>query len=114
MPKIKRIGDRIGVKSETLNGLSGLGDLVGTAFSSHSRNRLVGELIGRGVPLSEIVQDLGMVAEGIETSKSIHRLIEKVNVDAPICRKVYEVVHKNKNPNRAILELMTRSVKNTE
>lgn len=108
--EIQRLGESLGAKSKTFSGLSGLGDLIVTATSKHSRNRLVGEKIGHGINLKEIISELGMVAEGIETSKSIHQLMKKHSIDMPICEQVYETLYNQKDPRQAIRELMSRTL----
>lgn len=110
LAELQRLGAALGANKETFSGLSGLGDLIVTSTSSHSRNRLVGEQIGKGRKLLEIIKKLGMVAEGIETAKSIHQLMKKLKIDMPICEQVYETLFNQKNPRDAIRELMTRTL----
>ena len=81
-----------------------------TAFSPHSRNRQVGERIGKGEKLSDILAGMEMVAEGVETARSIHGLIQKNNIEMPICEQIYKVLFKNISPRQAILELMGREL----
>jgi len=111
LAEITRLGEKLGANVSTFWGISGLGDLVTTCFSPHSRNRLVGEEIGKGKKLSEITQKMQMVAEGVETVKSAFRLSKKLNVDMPITRQVYAVLYQGKSPKKAVVDLMTRPLK---
>jgi len=95
-----------------LNGLAGLGDLAATSFSSDSRNRHVGIELAKGKKIDSIIKKSNMNAEGIETSKSLHLLTEKLKVKLPICESVYEIIYLNKNPLDSINSLMTRELKN--
>ena len=87
-----------------------MGDLIVTAFSPHSRNRQVGERIGKGEKLSDILAGMEMVAEGVETARSIHGLTQKNNIEMPICEQIYKVLFENISPHQAILELMGREL----
>ena len=87
-----------------------MGDLVVTAFSPHSRNRQVGELIGRGEKLNDILASMEMVAEGAETTRSIHDVAQKNNIDMPLCEQIYQVLFEDVSPRKAILELMGRKL----
>jgi glycerol-3-phosphate dehydrogenase (NAD(P)+) len=106
-----RLGVAMGARTETFAGLSGLGDLVATCTSRHSRNRYVGEQIGRGKKLHEILLSMSMIAEGIETTRSTHDLARRRSVDLPITAEVYRVLFENKPPQEAIGHLMGRSLK---
>jgi glycerol-3-phosphate dehydrogenase (NAD(P)+) len=92
-------------------GLSGIGDLMTTAFNSKSRNHFVGEQIGRGKKLDEILENMEMVAEGIETIKSVKELAQKNKIEMPISEEVYSVLFQGKNPLQAVSDLMTREQK---
>ena len=109
--EISRLGKAMGAKLETFNGISGLGDLVTTCISSQSRNRSVGELIGRGKDLKEIYRHMQMVAEGVPTAKSAYALSLKYKIDMPIIKEVYHLLYKNKSPHLAVKDLMTRKNK---
>lgn len=109
--EISRLGQAMGAKAETFAGLSGLGDLVTTCVSSHGRNRWVGEQIGKGKKLPEILSEMDMVAEGIKTAYSAFMLAEKYNVEMPITAQVFAVLHKDQNPRAAVTELMLRQKK---
>jgi len=109
--EIARLGQVMGAKSSTFSGISGLGDLVTTCISPYSRNRFVGEQIGRGKSLGQISAQMQMVAEGIPTAKSAYTLGLRHRVDMPITKEVYSVLYKNKSPLAAVRDLMTREKK---
>jgi glycerol-3-phosphate dehydrogenase (NAD(P)+) len=109
--EISRLGQVMGAKAKTFSGLSGLGDLVTTCISPYSRNRFVGEQIGRGKSLTQIKSHMQMVAEGLTTTKSAYELSLKYKVDMPITREVYRVLYKNKPPLKAVNDLMARKRK---
>lgn len=111
LTEISRLGKVMGAKPETFSGISGLGDLVTTCISNQSRNRMVGELIGRGKSLKEIRRHMQMVAEGIPTTKSAHALSIKYKTEMPITKEVYRLLYKNKSPRQAVKDLMTRRSK---
>ena len=110
LEEIIRLGTFLGAQRATFSGLSGMGDLVVTAFSPHSRNRQVGERIGKGEQLSDILASMEMVAEGVETARSIYELTQKHNIDMPICEQIYKVLFKDVCPRQGILELMGREL----
>ena len=112
--EITRLGISIGGKAETFAGLSGIGDLIATCLSRHSRNRYVGEQIGRGRSLEEILDEMTMVAEGVKTSSSVKALSEKQSVEMPICDAVYESLYKGLDPKEAVTRLMTRELGSEE
>jgi len=109
--EIARLGKSLKAKPETFWGISGLGDLVTTCFSPYSRNRFVGEEIGKGKKLKEVMEKMNMVAEGVETVRSAYRLSKKLNIDMPITYQVYLVLYKNKSPQKAVYDLMNRPLK---
>jgi glycerol-3-phosphate dehydrogenase (NAD(P)+) len=111
LAEIVRLGEKLGAKRETFAGLSGLGDLVTTCISKFSRNRYVGEQIGRGRYLKEIESQMAMVAEGIKTARSAYQLSLVHQVEMPITQQVYQVLFENKKPEEAITDLMTRDPK---
>ncbi|SHE65457.1 glycerol 3-phosphate dehydrogenase (NAD(P)+) [Marinitoga hydrogenitolerans DSM 16785] len=111
LAEIIRYGKKKGAKKETFMGLAGLGDLIVTCNSLHSRNRYVGEMIGRGKKLNEIIENMNMVAEGIYTVKALYDEIKALKVEMPIIEKTYEVLYLNKDPRKAIHELMMRELK---
>lgn len=111
MVELTRLGTAMGADPMTFAGLSGMGDLIVTCTSRHSRNRYVGEQIGRGKSLSEILEKMVMIAEGVKTTQSVHDLSERLGVDTPISRQVFEVLFDGKNPGCAVKDLMTRDPK---
>ena len=110
LEEIIRLGVAMGARRSTFSGLSGMGDLVVTAFSPHSRNRQVGIRIGNGEKLDDIISSMDMVAEGVETTRSIYHLSRKNNIEMPICEQIYRVLFENISPRQAILELMGRGL----
>ena len=108
--EITRLGKEMGANPDTFSGLSGIGDLIVTCLSKHSRNRFVGEEIGKGRKLSDILKDMTMIAEGIETTKSVYELHKKHTISMPITKVVYNVLYFGKNPTKAIKELMERDL----
>lgn len=108
LTEMGRLGTAMGAKVHTFYGLSGLGDLVTTCSSVYSRNRGLGEKIGRGRKLKDIVTHMDMVAEGVPTTKSVYELGKKYKVDMPITKEVYSVLYENKNPLKAVDDLMAR------
>lgn len=111
LAEISRLGIAMGAKAKTFSGLSGVGDLITTCISPHSRNRFVGEAIGRGRPLDDILEKMTMVAEGVQTARSGHALAEKHNVEMPITDQIYQVLFENKPAADGVNELMGRSLK---
>ena len=109
--EMKRLGYALGGNEDTFNGLSGMGDLVTTCISLKSRNRFVGEEIAKGKKLTEVLDDMDMVAEGVETARSVYGLSKKLGVDMPISDQVYQVLFEDKNPHTAVSDLMTRTKK---
>lgn len=106
-----RLGVNLGAKPETFWGLSGMGDLVTTCFSPYSRNRGVGERIGKGEKLKFILKEMEMVAEGVLTTRAVYNLAKKYKIEMPITEQVYKVLYANKSPHKAVKELMTRKLK---
>ncbi|MDR2811847.1 MAG: NAD(P)-dependent glycerol-3-phosphate dehydrogenase [Endomicrobium sp.] len=109
--ELVKIGIVLGGKEQTFYGLSGLGDLMVTCFSRHSRNRSVGQSIGEGKPLEQAQKSLGMVAEGVKNAVSAYELGKKLNIELPIINEIYYVLFKNKNPIDAVNDLMKRDAK---
>lgn len=109
--EISRLGVALGARPETFSGLSGIGDVIVTCMSKYSRNRYVGEQIGKGKKLKEILAEMEMVAEGVPTAKSVYLLSQKTKVDVPICTEVYKVLYEDKDPILATTDLMTRQPK---
>lgn len=111
LAEISRLGKAMGANAATFYGISGLGDLVTTCISSFSRNRSVGEQIGKGKTFAQIKRHMQMVAEGVPTAKSAYQLSLKYKVSMPITKEVYSVLYKNKSPLSAVKDLMTRKTK---
>lgn len=109
--EMTRLGMEMGAQMVTFSGLSGMGDLIVTCMSRHSRNRYVGEQIGKGKKLQQVLDEMVMVAEGVKTTKSVHQLVEKYPIETPISNEVYEVLFNDKNPHDAVRDLMTRDPK---
>ena len=109
--EISLLGRKLGAKSKTFFGLAGIGDLIVTCNSIHSRNRRLGELVGRGENLSKILSQSHMVAEGVKTADSIYSLRTQLNIEMPICESVYRVLYSNSNPIREVDKLMTRNLR---
>ncbi|MGQ9478122.1 MAG: NAD(P)H-dependent glycerol-3-phosphate dehydrogenase [Candidatus Bipolaricaulia bacterium] len=106
-----RLAVRLGAKKETLFGLSGLGDLVTTCTSQHSRNRLVGYRIGRGERLDAILAEMEMVAEGVYATRAVQELSRRLGVEMPITEAVYTILYEGAHPLEKLDELMTREPK---
>jgi glycerol-3-phosphate dehydrogenase (NAD(P)+) len=106
-----RLGTAMGGKLATFYGLSGAGDLILTCFSKHSRNRRVGELLGRGQPLRQITCSMQMVAEGIPTTKSAFECARKIGIETPIIDQVRALLYEGKKATQAMRDLLGRNQK---
>ncbi len=107
-----RLGKQYGGKPETFSGLSGIGDLIVTCCSGHSRNRHVGEELGKGRLLNDILKEMGMVvAEGVYTAKGAKVLAERAGIDTPIINEIYAVLYENRPVPESLSNLMGRSAK---
>jgi glycerol-3-phosphate dehydrogenase (NAD(P)+) len=106
-----RLGVQLGARKETFAGLAGIGDLVLTCTGKLSRNHYVGQELGKGKSLDEIVSSMKMVAEGITTTLSVHQLAKREKIEMPICEQVFQVLYKNKSPKKALQNLMSRKLK---
>ena len=109
--EIARLGTAMGGRRETFFGLSGIGDLIVTCTSMHSRNRRAGILLGQGKSLQETLDEVKMVVEGVNTVQAACQLAEKYHVSMPITQSIYAVLFEGKNVEDAVLELMTRDNK---
>jgi len=109
--EITRLGTALGGTRQTFSGLSGMGDLITTCTSPHSRNRAVGERIGRGEPLKDVLASLVMVAEGVWTARAALELAERHDVELPITRAVCRVLEDGRDPREAVADLMRRDLK---
>lgn len=114
MAEIVRISLTLGANPSTLYGLSGMGDLIATASSPLSRNYRVGYMLGQGKKLDEILESLGAVAEGVKTSKAVCDLVKEQGISAPLTEMIYEVIHTDITPEKAVSKLMNRSLKQEE
>jgi glycerol-3-phosphate dehydrogenase (NAD(P)+) len=103
-----RLGAAMGAKRETFYGLSGLGDLATTCISPYSRNRHFGEEIGKGIKMKDALKETEMVVEGVATTQSAHDLARRYKVEMPITEEIYKVIYENKDPRKAVYDLMTR------
>ncbi|MCL2572081.1 MAG: NAD(P)H-dependent glycerol-3-phosphate dehydrogenase [Defluviitaleaceae bacterium] len=112
MYEITRLGVAMGAKPETFGGLSGMGDLIVTCTSMHSRNRRAGILIGQGKTPGEAAMQVKMVVEGINTCRAAKHLADKMNIEMPIINQAYGVLFEGKSPKAATLDLMGRDKKN--
>jgi glycerol-3-phosphate dehydrogenase (NAD(P)+) len=111
MTEMSRLGVALGAKEETFAGLTGMGDLIVTCTSMHSRNRRCGIMIGEGVSPEEAVSRVGMVVEGMFTAEAAYELAKKVGVEMPITEAIYGVINGTVNAREAVTALMTRSKK---
>lgn len=111
LAEIARLGKAMGGRKETFAGLAGVGDLIVTCTSMHSRNRRCGILIGQGVAPDEAVKQIGMVVEGYYAARSAKALADRMGVDMPITQAAYAVLYEGKDPRGVITELMTRDRK---
>jgi len=109
--EIMKLGLAMGARPETFSGLTGMGDLIVTCISRHSRNRYVGEELGKGKTLEDILKSMKMVAEGVLTTKSVIKLSEKYGVDMPVTQAVHQVMFHNADPLKIVNELMNRDPK---
>ncbi len=111
LAEMMRLGVAMGGKRDTFSGLAGLGDLITTCVSPYGRNRLVGEQIAKGKKLSQLLEEMDQVAEGVLTTKSVCKLANKYNVEMPITKEIYNVLFEDKDPIKAVNELMVREPK---
>ena len=111
LAEIKKLGIAMNANPETFYGLSGLGDLIATGMSKHSRNRKAGILIGKGYSIEETKKEVGMVIESMDNIEIAYKLSKKYNIEMPIVNTVYDILHNGLNPKEAIKILMTRAGK---
>lgn len=111
LSEIARLGEAMGGRKETFAGLAGVGDLIVTCTSMHSRNRRCGILIGQGVPAQQAVKEIGAVVEGYYAAANAKTLADKMGVEMPITEAAYQVLYHGKEPRAVIVELMTRAKK---
>ncbi|MEG1871084.1 MAG: NAD(P)H-dependent glycerol-3-phosphate dehydrogenase, partial [Peptostreptococcaceae bacterium] len=104
-----RLGAAMGANVSTFAGLSGIGDLIVTCTSMHSRNRRAGILIGQGKSLDETLKEVKMVVEGITATEVAYEVAKKLNIDMPITNAIYSVLHKGSSANEVVIDLMMRN-----
>jgi len=109
--EISRLADKLGANKITFLGLAGIGDLIVTCTSMHSRNRRAGILIGEGKTVEEAVEEVGMVVEGIYTTEAAYKLSKKYKVEMPIVEELYNIIYKGKKSKESVDRLMTRDKK---
>lgn len=109
--EMMRLGERMGAQTSTFSGLAGIGDLITTCISKHSRNRQMGEYIASGLSLNAALDKMTMVAEGVTTTKSVYQLAQKLAIDMPITQEVYKALFEGKNAQLAVRDLMVRESK---
>ncbi|MNV59441.1 Glycerol-3-phosphate dehydrogenase [NAD(P)+] [compost metagenome] len=111
LAEISRVGVELGANPLTFSGLAGLGDLVVTATSKHSRNWRAGSMLGQGRPLQEVLDSMGMVVEGIRTTQAAYSIAAKLGVQMPITDQIYHVLFQGRSPRDAVEALMGRDPK---
>ncbi len=111
LTEIARLGVAMGGEHDTFYGLSGLGDLIVTCMSEHSRNRKAGKCIGKGLTLEQTREEVGMTIESVDNIEVAYKLAKKYNIDMPIVLTVYDVLYNGLKPKEAVLQLMTREKK---
>ena len=110
--EISRLGKVLGAKSESFAGLTGIGDLIVTCTSMHSRNRRAGILLGEGKPLEDVLKEIGMVVEGINATKIAYQISNLYHCDMPITTAIYKVLYENADVKEVVRDMMTRKKKN--
>jgi len=111
LTEIRRLGLELGANPRTFAGIGGVGDLVLTCTGDISRNHTVGEKIGKGMKLKEILSEMRMVAEGVKTAKSVYNLSRRLGIEMPISHEVYHILYDDVSPKEAVHRLMTRDLK---
>ena len=111
MTEIRRLGKRMGANPRTFTGLAGYGDLILTCTGDLSRNHTLGRKIAAGQRLKDILADMRMVAEGVNTARSVYHLSRHLEVEMPICHQTYRILYENLPPREALYQLMTRDLK---
>lgn len=109
--EMTRFGKALGADERTFSGLSGIGDLIVTCASKHSRNRHVGECLGKGQTIQEILENMTMVAEGVPTVKAVYEQAQSLNISMPIVEATYNIIYNNANAKKMVEELMERELK---
>ena len=111
LTELSRLGVAMGGEHNTFYGLSGLGDLIVTCMSEHSRNRKAGRCIGRGLSLEETRKEVGMTIESVDNIEAAYKLAQKYNIEMPIVNAVYDILYNGLEPREAVIKLMTREKK---
>jgi len=111
LAEVTRLGIRLGARFETFAGLAGIGDMIATCTSRHSRNRKAGELLATGHSPESLQELVGQVVEGIPTAYALHDLSHQLGVEMPVCENVYEALEKHKDPHECVRALMAREPK---
>ncbi len=106
--EMARLGQALGASALTFAGLSGIGDLIVTCTSMHSRNQRAGILIGKGMPAEQALSEIGMVVEGVKTCKAAYELAKSLNIEMPITEQLYQILYMGKDPASAVNDLMLR------
>lgn len=114
LSEMAKLSIKMGGDYKTIYGLTGLGDLIVTCLSTHSRNRKAGILIGQGKTIEEAKEEVGMTIEAIDNIETVYELAKKYNVEMPIVRTVYKVLYNNLSPREAATQLMTRKAKSED
>src|SRR5699024_6663339 len=109
LAEITRLATIKGANPLTFIGLSGVGDLIVTCTSKHSRNWRAGNLLGKGKQLDEILDQMGMIVEGILTTEAVYQIAKQTNVEMPITRGIYQVIHQQRTPKEVVDDLMSRN-----
>jgi glycerol-3-phosphate dehydrogenase (NAD(P)+) len=109
--EMMRLGRKMGARDSTFSGLAGIGDLITTCISRHSRNRRMGELLAQGLTLDEALERMTMVAEGVQTTRSAYELAKKIGIEMPITAELYKMLFEGKPPKEAVRDLMMRETK---
>jgi glycerol-3-phosphate dehydrogenase (NAD(P)+) len=112
MTEICRLGMAMGARRETFSGLTGIGDLIVTCTSMHSRNRRCGILIGQGSSLQSAMEEIGMVVEGVSTTEAAYALAQTYGIEMPITESIYGLLHGQISARDAVTSLMCRDMKN--
>lgn len=112
LAEISRLGISLGAQPYTFSGLTGMGDLIATCTSVHSRNWRAGNMLGKGASLEKVLDEIGMVVEGVRTTKAAYQLAKKQQVDMPITEALHTVLFEGVNPKEAVDSLMHRTKKN--
>ena len=111
LAEMMRYGKAMGADEKTFTGLTGMGDLIVTCASKHSRNRYVGEKLGEGQKIDDILKGMVMVAEGVPTVKAIHDQIKNTGIEMPILEATYQIIYEGADPKYMVQELMDRDLK---